>query len=300
MNRFRFTIWALAFLCISQFAFAGGPWTPEKNTGLIIVNLSPNIYAYLADGERRPTRLNRAVYDTSLQGYFEYGVTDRFAVIANLPFKIIGTGPRILQDSDVSDTLEPAGWFGWGNTELELKYQFLRRKGWVAALSVKGSFLPSVQDSVRGIRTGYDGRSVASWLHIGKGFSERFYAQAGGGYEFRDNGYDEVVHLYLETGWRKKEKKVWYALLFQLRKSMGNATFQDPVAYENTGLYMAGEEYAALAVKWSAPLRIPWEPEMENWRIHASLGGGLAFTRWIAMTPAITLGVSYDLEGGDE
>lgn len=286
----------ILILCLlgSRNGYAGGPWTPEKGTGLVIVNFSPNVYGQLSNGQGRFLRLNRRVFDITLQGYIEAGITDRLAVVGNLPARVCGTGSAILDNSDYSDTLNPAAWVGAGNPELELKYQFLKKGDWVAAIALKGIFTGSLQDTTSGIKTGYACQGVAPWLHVGKSFNRRFYTQFGSGIEFRNQGYDEVVHGYLEAGWRSKKKDNWFAALIQLRKSLHNATYIEHPNYYNTGLYIVEEEYLALSFKGSFPFGIPWsEKEESNWRFHVSMGGGLAFTRWIAVTPAGTAGVSY-------
>jgi hypothetical protein len=85
MNKNKLTF---ALLSIFPFALnAQQAWTKEKGKFYAQIGISSLRYSDLMNGSDEPLPLARNITDRTLHGYIEYGLTNRFTVSAQLPFK---------------------------------------------------------------------------------------------------------------------------------------------------------------------------------------------------------------------
>ena len=290
MKYFFVTLTLISTLSFS--AIAGGPWTPVKGAGTFIPSVSPNIYSTIS-GRNQRIDLNRRVSDVSFQFYTEYGITDNFALVANVPFKYVRTSKKILQSDFFPDTLVNGGLFSLGNIEFELKYKVVDVDGFTMAVGFQTMLPVNSTNAAAGLRTGYNTWGFMPRLHIGTGFSDRFYGQYMGGFNWRNNNYSDEWYASVEFGGKSKDHKFFYAILVQAKQSLNNGSRNDANIFLtnslHTGLYMNDEEYWAWSFKFANQLS-------DKLLINYSIGGGIV-TRYIARTPAFTVGVIYNWDG---
>ncbi|MEO5675291.1 MAG: hypothetical protein ABIQ74_11660, partial [Chitinophagales bacterium] len=171
-------ILSLLFLCNSVCAFAGGPWSQDKHHGYVQLSGTYIGYDHRYINNQNFSDIMHKVTDVTLQGYCEYGISNRFTLIANIPFKLQNIQPNNAIDS--SDTRYYNGSLtGFGNISVSGKYRFLNKK-LVAAAHLRIDARSFAENQSIGLRTGYPEYGIAPSLSLGRGGDRWFaYAEAG-------------------------------------------------------------------------------------------------------------------------
>ena len=180
-----------AACCLAGLLAAGGAragaFNPEEGRGLAIVTSTFSDASTFRDAAGRRPR--GAGYDKfELTAYVEYGLTDRFALIAQPRLTTLRPDSRAPQRSGV------------GASDVGLQAQLFRTGGW--ALSAQG--LMSVPGPGRGPRDDRAGGAVAR-LSLGTGFDlagRPGFAEATLGYRWRAGGATDEATLEGKIGWR--------------------------------------------------------------------------------------------------
>ncbi|MBK9082296.1 MAG: hypothetical protein IPL88_09585 [Rhizobiales bacterium] len=180
-------VWCAAGVLAAGGARAGA-FNPEEGRGLAIVTSTFTDASTFRDAAGR--RIRGAGCDKfELTAYVEYGLTDRFALIAQPRFSTLRP-----------DSFAAPQRSGLGAADLGVQAQLFRTGGW--ALSAQG--LMSVPGPGRGPRDDRAGGAVAR-LSLGAGFElagRPGFAEATAGYRWRAGGATDEASLEAKVGWR--------------------------------------------------------------------------------------------------
>jgi len=234
----------LSILCFFfSFVHAGGPWATGKGKAYTQVGASFNHYnAIFYNGTK--LYLPPPITDNTYQFYGEFGITDKFTLISNIPFKTLS----IQNKSAFTNVPYAVGNLnGFGNISLAGKYSFWEKKINIAAqISVEnGTNLANYQT---GLRTGYGAWAVTPSFIIGKGF-KKWYAFADAGFAFRSAGYSEEIVSNAEIGYTPFNR-FWLALAFNNKNTLKNGNVADNYG-QQTSLYVNNQSYNAFGLKVS-------------------------------------------------
>ena len=278
------TITAFLVAFVSGFGitstWAQSPWTPKKGHGctqLSYNRIGPYQRLYLANGESQ--NLSRQITDVTLQGYGEFGISDRTTLLASVPWKLIQSGaaangmPLSIPASDLST---------FGNVQFGFRRNFTRKKaifsGQVMIEAPTGKF-----EENSGLRSGYDAWTLAPSLSVGQGTSKLYgYISAGTG--IRTNNYSSDYSLLAEGGY-KLFKRWWMIAVVNYRGSFRNGEVRFPSSNLQTGLYLNDQEYFAYGLKTILELS-------SKWGINAAAYGA-GSGNYVAKAPSLNGGVYY-------
>jgi hypothetical protein len=189
--------------------------------------------------------------DYTFQAYLEYGVTNKFDIIATLPYKILVTqsGSQNVLDTN---TIAAGSLKGMGTAKFGLKYQLLN-KGLKVATSIQTSFNTVSKALEKGLITGYDANSIGFYLHFGKGFSKKLYTFIDVGVNKTSNNFSDYLEMHYELGYALRPS-FWAAFTLDLRTSFKDGSYQNE-QLRQTGLYTNNQEYFAFGLKTSYELK---------------------------------------------
>ena len=240
-------------LAISLLAFAGGPWLVPKKSGFFQVQSTFPAAGYtkLFLENNQNLTLKREVLDYTFQAYLEYGISNKFNLIATLPVKFISTGNVVMGFVD-STLLDKGSLIGLSNCKIALKYGITKKKI-LTAVSIQSSFNTTSKQLKNGLVTGYLTNSVGIYGHIGKGFSSKLYSFFEAGFNATNNGFSNYVEVHYELGYSFKPQS-WIAFTIDVRESLKNGDYLNE-NLRQTGLYTNNQEYFAYGVKGSYELK---------------------------------------------
>ncbi|MCF8233251.1 MAG: hypothetical protein K9G67_04805 [Bacteroidales bacterium] len=247
-----------AFLFISSFAYAGGPWIEGKGSGYFQLSYTYLKYDRLLNGWNNPVSdLKREVSDFTLQAYFEYGLTDRMQLNVVLPYKFLRTGDALLKAPDdlyPADTVAAGTLNHFSNLSAGLKYLLLDKNLKVAAKFMVAANT-SEYDSLTGLRSGYDAWYFAPSFSIGRGYPRSYYF-AEMGFRFKTNNYSNDLLFAGEYGYRWGlfgDAETWTIIALEAVIPSGKGGYNDDRS-GHTGLYMNEEGYISPGFKLNQQL----------------------------------------------
>lgn len=277
-------------------ANAGGPWTKSKGSGYAQIGVSYIGYSTLFDGNGDIINLRRPVIDLSVQGYLEYGFTDRLTGIAIVPFKFVKTGDEVLESDYFNDTqmfsdslLDAGSLFGPGNIKLGLRYNFIKKK-YLLSGELNAEYGYVSYDCATALRTGYDAWAIEPQLSFGRGWS-KFYFFVESSFRYRTNNHSNEVTGAVEAGYKFKTK-TWLALRSGMRMSLMDGSFDNNNnRLLHTGLTPNDQQYVGYGLKAAQEIGD-----------HFALNLGLYFGmgKWVAAAPSMNFGISYKWEKKQE
>ena len=242
------------FICLfivlfSYSAFAGGPWLNKKKTGFFQLQSTfpGGSYNTLFIENGKESVLKNTVLDYTFQAYLEYGITNKFNVIATLPYKLVST-----QQLNDSLALDDGSLSGLSNFKLGFKYQLIDKKIKLA-VSLQSSLNTTSANLNKGLATGYQANTFGVYAHIGTGFSAKLYSFLDFGANKMSNNYSDFIDFHYEIGYQVKPS-FWLAFTLDLRESLKTGTAND-LRLNQTGLYTNNQEYFAYGLKASYELK---------------------------------------------
>lgn len=277
---------SLLILC-SVHSFGQSPWlvSPKDYYVQFSYTLIPS-YNQLHFIDQSVYETSRSVVDQTLQLYGEYGISDKFALTASIPVKLLSTGeinPNYIHDAE--DIPDAAIVNELGNVQLSLKYKLLNTK-WVSALQLTAE-LPAYAKKAEetGLYPGYDAFSLAPLASFGRGWNKTYFS-LWLSYIYRTNNFSDQFDTGIEGGW-SPFNKFWFItyLNFRLSTTEGNKTPPPPA--KQLGLYPNYQEYSAFGLKFL------YETELKNTNklgFIAHLSGAFA-GQLVARAPLFSLGV---------
>jgi hypothetical protein len=241
------------FFIYTSTLFAGGPWLNKKGSGFFQIQSTfpTSAYSILFLENGKELNLQRPVLDFTYQAYLEYGISNKFDIIASLPYKIVST-QAVSKNAFASDTLPNGSINGLGNSKFGLKYQ-LMNKGLKLATSIQTSFNTVRQDLEKGLITGYAANSIGFYMHMGKGFNKNLYSFLDIGVNKMSNNFSPYLEMHYELGYQVKPS-FWTAFTLDLRDSFYGGTYTNS-NLKQTGLYTNNQEYFAFGIKASYELK---------------------------------------------
>ncbi|PKP47443.1 MAG: hypothetical protein CVT92_16955 [Bacteroidetes bacterium HGW-Bacteroidetes-1] len=218
MNKSLFFI-SFIFL-IATTTLAQSPWVLKKS-GIytqFTFNTIPE-YHTLFNGKGVTFETSRLVKDRTLQIYTEYGLTDKFTMIASVPYKLIElTTLNPSYNGPTENIPEATKVNAPGNIQLSLKYKILQQK-WVSALQIR---LETPASPKTGISTGFDAFSIFPIISVGRGWN-KFYTFYWLSAIIRGNNYSEYLNSGIEAGVRAN-RNIWIIAYSELMHSFNNGT----------------------------------------------------------------------------
>ncbi len=273
----------IVILFVSSLAFAGGPWLLQKKGGFLQVQSTfpTGTYKRIFLENNQDLDLRREVWDVNLQGYLEYGLSDKFNLIAIVPLKYVATGAPTLQTFAADpDLLPEEQLLGFGNLQFRLKYRLSDKKV-KAAVSLYSS-LNNVDARLNaGLVTGYLASSIGLYGHVGGSLSDNWYTFLEAGYNVPDNGFSQFIEGNYELGHQVK-KNWWVVFTMGLRASMKTGSFVND-NLRQTALYTNDQEYFSFGGKTSYEWESKWGV---NFAIHGAFSG-----HYVAHIPTMSVGV---------
>ncbi len=249
----KYLILTIVF-CISIITVtrAGGPWTQKK--GKLYFQFDYNIIPtsnklfFTADGGNFLS-LPRAITDQTLGIYAEYGLSDKFTFIANIPYKITKSSEKDFTSQtpiQLPDPLfaESGNLNAFGNITLTGKYQ-LYKKDILLAADITLLFPTGSRDIATKLRTGYDTYGVQPSIHLGYS-KEKLYASSNIAYHYRTDLIDEIK-LSAEVGY-KVYKDLYAIIAINILQSTESI---QPRSEDFPYLYQDQQEYFASTLKFS-------------------------------------------------
>ena len=246
-------------LFLPQLSFAGGPWILKKKTGLVQAYTTVNAYSYdrlLSGFGRETVGINRETFHIDYGIYAEYGLSNKFNILANIPFKFATTGAQ--SDSLYNPVLLDEGSInGLSNLWFALKYGIID-KDIKVSVSAQTRLNTGAAQLDKGLATGFLSNSFGLFAHVGGGINEHWYAFGEAGYWINSNDYSDIIEGQIEAGRSVgKSKRFTIAGTANLRFSMRNGNFDDSTLLQ-TGLYTDDQEWVAISVKANYQTPTDW------------------------------------------
>jgi hypothetical protein len=274
---FLFLLFALIFTKIN----AQQAWTRAKGTYYAQIGASYLKANKLLNGLDNSIPLNRDITDMTIQGYGEYGLTNRLTFSAQIPLKLLSVSNTTNQPNVVDGSL-----ITFSNIQAALTANFYNKNGYVIAGKTNIGLPTAKYQATTGLRSGFDATSVTPSLLAGFGHA-KFFTSAEIGYVFRTNNYSNRYMAAWQIGkFFGKNKKILGILNLDLMKSDENGTYNDGFS-TTTGLYLDEQSYL------SPGLKIGYKATQKV-MLWLSVGGGVGgVTRNIAASPGLSFSVSY-------
>lgn len=272
---------------VFQIGFSQSPWVAKKNGYYFQFSYNP-IPQYTSLFDARPESIitSRKIKDATLQLYGEYGLTDKFTLVASIPYKILKSGDlNTNYQGPISDIPSAANVNAFGNIQLSMKYKLLDKK-WVAAGQFKIEFPAEYEKGEpSGLIPGYDAYAFSPILSIGRGWN-KFYTYLWLSAIFRTNNYSEYLYAGIEGGW-KPFKGFWLIIYSEVLNSFKNGNKALPPPEKQFGLYSNDLEYFSFGLKAVYDLKIK-----NNNSFGFFLHGAGAFSGFaVAHSPLLSIGI---------
>ncbi len=278
----------------SMFVKAG-VWPQEKGNGYMALSFTYLRYHEVINGSLfdkdgfDKLKLHRTVNDHTLNGYFEYGITNRLTAIGNVPFKLLGTSEELQKtepDLAPTDTIAAGSFNTLGNIDVGAKY-----------LIHQGSFLWSIELMVglktasyrhsAGLRSGYDAWYLTPKIQFGKSWGKTYFSSSLS-YRYKTNGYADDLVIDNEIGYqwvRPSGSPTWFIFTMGGELPLTEGTFDDRNSLQ-TGLYRDEEGFVDPGIKINHYLS-------EHWAVNVSSIGAI-WARHGGNELTYTGGVSYE------
>ncbi len=283
-------IYTIAILLISTSVFAGGPWPQSKGVGYFkLSECWTNFDQHFTDEGSIDPNNTTGIYNTAFYG--EYGLTNRFTLIANANIfsrnvvnnQVSGTNGSVIVAGDAYN--------GLGDIDLSIKY----------GLTGVGSKYPIAITATFGLPTGATNKGDFGNLATGDGEFNQIlqidagtgfklgkhnaYASAYGGFNNRTNGFSNELRFGAEIGVGLLNSKLWLATKFNVVESRKNGETAETIT--NTSIFANNTEFASFSIEVNYYF---------SKRVGMSANFAGAFRgEIIAAAPSYSVGVFYDM-----
>lgn len=181
---------SIVTLVFTQLASAQSPWTREKGKAYVQLGFTGLFYDEIKlDGKN--VILPNDYSDVTLQGYAEYGITNKLEAQLIVPFKSVSYESKL---GSVSESLS-----GLGNVSLGLKYKLYDKK-WKISSGLMYTANSITKDADIGLTTGFNANTFLPYLVAGSS-SGKWYYYANLGYGYMDNDYSDFFRASFEVGY---------------------------------------------------------------------------------------------------
>lgn len=220
---------------ISTSALGGGGWTKQKGTAYYKVShwWVNAAKQYTFDGNTAAS-VREGIFNTSI--FAEYGVTDRFTAIVNLPYS---------KSANDAESIT-----GIGDTDVAFKYRLSKpdSKFVIAGTLLLG--LPFGEDaggSTGSLQTGDGEFNQMVRIDVSKSFqlgSVNAYANVYSGYNNRTDNFSDEFRLGLEIGGGFFNNKIWAIARIDMVESLENGA-ESTALSDGATIFANNTEYFA-------------------------------------------------------
>lgn len=266
---------------ISSTIHAGGPWPQPKGKAYLKlyewwINFDQH---YTTNGDKEKN-FKSSLYNSGIYG--EYGLSDRFTTIFNIPFVSIAKDTLIGEEGAKYDSKT----ISIGDSEIGLKY----------GLFSKEAKIPVSISLIFGLPTGnrtYSGNGDFSQLiQIDAGISYNVFNNITGftsvlaAFNNRTNGYSDETRYGIVTGLGFFSNNLIFTARFYDLESLHNSTSQSPDFHPKVSIFENNTEYSSYSFELA-------------YFIYKGLGVSANYAsafrgEWIAAAPAYSVGLFYD------
>lgn len=299
----RIVTLTLLLFTLASSVQAGGPWPRKKNSGYAQLGFTYIGYNQFFNDEGKVTALRRPVTDFTTQVFFEYGLTDRLTMTANLPFKYVSTADKISSGDSIyfKDTISNGNLFGLSNVMLGFKYNIIKKKVlFSAGLNAEANV--ARYDSITTLRTGPSAWVFHPYLSVGTSFFQgKLYTMLDAGYRVRLNNYSDEADFNFEFGY-SWNYKTYFILSVAGRFSMQEGSYDNNVTPPadpsdstsvslhpygrdlHTSLYPNNQQYLGYGLKFIQKIK----------KVHINAAVYFGTGQMVAAAPSFNLGVAYE------
>lgn len=236
-------------LLFVAFHLAGqSPWVHTKGEGYIQmgVNTIPRYQRVFLGNFNTLGDLNGSISEVGAQVYAEYGIGNKFELLASVPFRLLSS------KLDSTVTRESGALAGFGNIEIGLKHQLIDRPFLLTTQLLIGLPTGASRDDM-GLRTAYQSFYVVPTVSTGYG-TEKWFFFVNGGVGIFTGGYSSDWRLGGEFGYRFGEK-IWAMLHFSSRESFVDGDIEEQPNFLETYSFVNNQSFNSLAFKFSYDLK---------------------------------------------
>lgn len=272
-----------------------GVWPQEKGKGYMALSFTYLRYHEVINGSLfdnngfEKLELHRTVSDHTLNGYFEYGITNRLTAIGNVPFKLLKTSEELRstkEDLSPSDTIAAGSFNTLGNVDLGARY-LIHEGDFLWSIQLMSGLKTASYRHESGLRSGYAAWYLTPQVQFGRSWGQTYFSSSLG-YRYKTNGYADDLVTDHEIGYqwaRPSGHPTWFIFTFGAELPLTEGNFDDQNSSQ-TGLYRDEEGFVDPGIKINHYFSDHWAVNLSSigaiWARHG--GNELTFTA----------GVSYD------
>jgi len=251
-------------LLASTLIFAQSPWVENKGSFYAALTGTSITYTDIFNSEGEGAQNAFETSDGTISFYGNYSLTDRTAIVVDLPFKVVSI------DSSSLSAL--------GDLKFQVKHELL--KGF--PLTAFASYAAPTATREGALRTGFRQHAVDGGLSTGFSRGSAF-GYFGGGYRYRSEIPNQIV-IDTEIGTKIELGSRALYLIFHIDGALNLDDAEDPeadgsVLYHNNGSFLSPGIKAGLNIA-------------DNWWINFGTYGAITATNQGA-APSLSLGVAY-------
>ena len=284
-------IYSVIILLFSSSLFAGGPWPQKKGKGYFKLSEWWTVFdEHYTDNGLRDPNVTTGIFNTSFYG--EYGLSDRFTVLVNVPLISrnymnnlrSGTTREIIVAGESINTI--------GDLDLSFKYGLSKPDAKIPVALTLTLGIPTGTASagtLENLQTGDGEFNQILRLDFGKGFQLGkipAYISAHTGVNNRSNDFSEEFRYGLEFGIGFAKDKLWLTSKFNAIESFKNGA--TAATTTSTSLFANNSEFSSLGLEASYYIT-------KSLGISAGFAGALR-GEIIAAAPSYSVGVFYDMK----
>ncbi|MCB9031004.1 MAG: hypothetical protein H6547_01075 [Chitinophagales bacterium] len=269
-------------LLTTTIAFAQ-EWNLQKGEGKIFGSFSYLQYDKIADDDGNFIDSYYHVNDRTYTLSGSYGITEKFTIYGQVPFKSVGVNHEIpfqsTWDGVLFDIPDGGDLNALGNVTAGAAYALIPQK-LTASLTLEAN--TSTQNYIDGTATGFNSSAVIpgiAWIHGTNKWWSSVLVQG----EWRTNNYSSVLAGRAEAGLHLTN---WLYVAAQpawrIPLNESDADCDCTLAY--TALYLNEQSYVSMQLKTGV--------EYRNWGLHLASGNAF-YVRNVGLNLALTGGLSY-------
>ncbi len=254
----------LALVMITTLIFAQSPWVENKGSFYTALTGTSITYTdiFNSDGEGAQNAFETS--DGTISFYGNYSLTDRTAVVVDLPYKIV--------------SIDSISLSALGDLKFQVKHELL--KGF--PLTAFASYTAPTATREGALRTGFKQHAVDGGLSAGFSRGSTF-GYFGGGYRYRSEIPNQIV-IDTEIGTQIEFGERSLYLIFHIDGALNLDDAEDPDA-DGSVLYHNNGSFLSPGIKLGLNIA-------DNWWINFGTYGAITATNQGA-APSLSLGVAY-------
>ena len=289
-NTMRSGMLLVLLLTVSSL-FAGGPWTQPKGKGYFKLSEYWIVFdQHFTDAGVTDPNVTTGIFNTGLYG--EYGIVDRWTVIANIPFFSRSYMNNLVSET-TGETLIPGEAINtFGDTDIGIKYGLTKPGAkWPMALSLTlGIPLGESAGGTEGnLQTGDGEFNQLLTYDIGKSYKvgkkASGYSILNAGFNNRTNKFSDEIRIGLETGVGLMDRDLWLILRLADWQSLQNGSTGYDI--NSTSIFANNTEFTSFTLEAAYYIK-------GGFGVSAAFGGAFR-GEIVAAAPSYNVGIFYDM-----